>query len=156
MIVADWFRQDPVTCAPSDTVGQVARLMKERGVGSVVVAGEGRPLGIVTDRDIVLGVVAAGRDPAIARVADVMTCNPILARLDEDLLSITERFSENGIRRLPVVDDGGRLVGLISFDDTLRAFALAMRNVGHSVVAQQRDEARARDLEAAGGETGET
>lgn len=156
MIVADWFRQDPVTCDPSDTVGQVARLMKERGVGSVVVAGDGRPLGIVTDRDIVLGVVAAGRDPAIARVADVMTSNPILARLDEDLLSITERFSENGIRRLPVVDDGGRLVGLISFDDTLRAYALAMRNVGHSVVAQQRDEARARDLEATDGETGET
>jgi CBS domain-containing protein len=143
MIVSDWFRPNPVTCDVGETVARAAALMKEHGVGSVVVAAGGKPIGILTDRDIVIGVVAVGRDAGIARVGDVMTANPIVAHLSEDLLTVTERLSENGIRRLPVVDDEGSVVGMISFDDLVHVLSLALRNLGQTVVAEQEDEALA-------------
>ncbi len=104
------------TCPPSATVQQVARLMADRNVGAVPVAEQSRLVGMVTDRDIAIRVVAAGADPRSERIEryvsrDVQTLPPG-ASLDE-ARRLMERHQ---IRRLPVVD-GGRLVGIVSLGD---------------------------------------
>jgi CBS domain-containing protein len=109
-----------VTARPADPVNSVARQMHEHNVGTVVVLdAEGRPIGIVTDRDLALALGA--RD--VARqcpVEKVMTRRVVAVPEDADLLAATKFFRECGVRRLPVVDRDDRVVGLVSLDDLLQ------------------------------------
>lgn len=118
------------TARPDETVLAIADRMKTRNVGTmVVVDAESRPVGIVTDRDLVVRCVAARRDPSLTSVEDVMTRKPTTVTQhgarDISLLLM----KEGGFRRLPVVDDGRRLVGLLSLDDVVRTLAADMARV---------------------------
>jgi CBS domain-containing protein len=85
-------------------------------VGAVVVVQAGRPVGIVTDRDLALRVVAAGRS-GDTPVRDVMSENLVTVRFDAQLDDVALRMREQGVRRVPIVDAAGALVGLVSLDD---------------------------------------
>ncbi len=104
-----------VTADPATTVREVAALMRERNVGSVVLVRDGAPAGIVTDRDLALGVLADGRsaeDQAIDHASrPVVTGVPAM-----DVAAACELLVQHGIRRLPIVDDG-RLTGIVTLDD---------------------------------------
>jgi CBS domain-containing protein len=99
---------------------EAAALMREHHVGSLVVVDEGAqgrvPVGILTDRDIVVRGVAEGLDPSVARVGDVASRTPVAVAPDQDLDEALELMAEHRVRRLPVVDDG-RLVGVVSQAD---------------------------------------
>jgi CBS domain-containing protein len=81
--------------------------------------GESRPVGIITDRDIVMEVLALGRDPLRTEVGEVMNSKLVIASASEDVSTALERMRTHGIRRLPVVDERECLLGVITLDDLL-------------------------------------
>ena len=104
-----------VTAAPVRTVREIAELMRERNVGSVVLVEDGRPVGFVTDRDLALSVIADGRDFG-DHVADHASSPVITAEPGMEVEEAGELMVRHGIRRLVVVD-GGRLTGIVTLDD---------------------------------------
>jgi CBS domain-containing protein len=110
--------RDPASCSASEMVTKVAGLMKQHDVGSVpVVESDKRLVGIVTDRDIVVKVVAAGRNPEQTPVKEAMTANPVSCREDDDLDYALKLMKERQVRRIPIADGSGRLTGIIAQAD---------------------------------------
>jgi CBS domain-containing protein len=112
--------RNPVSARPDDTVASVARLMKENDIGPVPIVDDNsskRLVGIVTDRDLAIKVVAAGRDPQSTPVKEVMTTNVITCRDDDDIETALNAMSTQQLRRIPVVDDGNKLLGIIAQAD---------------------------------------
>ena len=120
MTCRDMMTKDPTCCVPGDTVARVAKLMKTQDVGSLPICESRtsrRLMGIVTDRDLALHIVGEGRDPNHTSVQDVMTRDPITCAAEEDVQSAMNSMQQHQIRRVPVVDAGGQLVGIISQAD---------------------------------------
>jgi CBS domain-containing protein len=115
----DIMTADPATCQPGDTVIQVAQLMRARNVGSVPVVDSPATMalvGIVTDRDLTIKVIAERKNPDETRVREVMTPNPITCTPDDDIAKALETMARYQVRRLPVVERG-RLIGIIAQAD---------------------------------------
>lgn len=116
MIVSDAMTAQVVTARPTDTIKTVANIMKEVDTGAVPVSDNGKVVGLITDRDIVLRVVAEGGDPngpvSAVMSEDVQTC-----REDDNLADAAARMGSQQLRRLVVVNDAGRLVGILSLGD---------------------------------------
>jgi len=115
-------------CSPRTSVLGAARLMRQHHVGDLVVVddpdGDQTPLGIITDRDIVIDVLGRDRDPAQVTVHEVMHHPVVVVDGTEDLTQALERMRVHGVRRIPVMGSGRRLHGIISLDDLLRQLAL--------------------------------
>ena len=106
----------PVTVAATDMVTAAAIAMKEQGVGAVPVLTAGRLTGILTDRDIAIRVLAAGRDPGSVRVGDVCSTETVTVGMDDDVAEAIRLIREHAVRRVPVIDDGVP-VGIVSIGD---------------------------------------
>jgi len=118
MKCSDVMTKNPKACAATDTVEQAAQLMKSEDVGPIPIVGDnGKLEGIITDRDIVLKVVAEGRDAKTTKLADVMTTDLISCTVDGDIEEMLDLMEDNQVRRIPVVDASGRLVGIVSQAD---------------------------------------
>jgi CBS domain-containing protein len=118
------------TARGDETVQAIAERMRQRNVGTIVVVdGEQRVIGIVTDRDLVVRVIAERRDPAEVTVREVMTSDPTTVTRDGARDISLLLMKDGGFRRLPVVDDGRRLVGVLSLDDVVRTLASDMAHV---------------------------
>lgn len=115
--------RDPVVAKLEVTIAAAARLMRRHHVGSVVVVtdsgGMSIPLGVVTDRDIVVEVTATDLDPNTITVGDIMRREIITVRAEEGVLEAMQIMRSNGVRRLPVVNAEGKLLGVVAFDDLL-------------------------------------
>jgi len=112
--------KDPVCCLPDDEVQKAAKLMKDEDVGVIPIIEDEDTrtlLGIVTDRDLALRVVAEGRDIASTRIKDVMTTGAVSCRPDDDLQKALDAMEENQVRRIPVVDNNRKIVGIIAQAD---------------------------------------
>ena len=120
MKVSELMTKQPTTVDPSATLGEVATLMKQEDCGSIPVVEGGRLVGIVTDRDIVVRGVAAGKDPKTQRVSEVMSADPVTIGPDDDVTNAEKKMADRQIRRLPVVE-GGKLVGIIVTAQIARA-----------------------------------
>jgi CBS domain-containing protein len=107
---------DPRSVSSSDTVVDAAREMREGDVGAIIVADNGKVTGILTDRDIVVRVVAEGRDPSSTKVGDVATMDVITLTVDQTVDDAIRIVREHDIRRIPVVQDG-RPAGIVSIGD---------------------------------------
>jgi len=111
---------DPTACEATDTIRSVARTMKQHDVGAIPVVdsrASKRLVGIVTDRDLVVKVVAEDRQVDEATVKEAMTSNPAACRADDDLEQALALMAERQVRRMPVVDSAGRLLGIIAQAD---------------------------------------
>jgi CBS domain-containing protein len=110
---------NPIACCADDPIVRVADTMRKEDIGSlpVVDSGDQHLVGMVTDRDIVVKVVAAGGDIRSATVKDAMTGNPVSVREDDDVNEAVQVMSRRQIRRLPVVDANGKLTGIVSQAD---------------------------------------
>ena len=116
MKVSERMTEEPVAVNTSATAKDVARLMTEKNIGTVLVT-EGDVLkGLVTDRQIATRVVAAGKDPEKTRVIEFMTVDPVTATPDMIICDATEILGENGFRRIPVVENE-KVVGILSAAD---------------------------------------
>jgi CBS domain-containing protein len=127
--------RSPITAGPSATLAEVAKLMEKENVGAVVITDEERPVGITTDRDLALAVCVYGKSPSES-VQDVMTCPVATISVDEGIYNATQKLMEYAVRRLPVVDDSGSLVGLVSLDDLLLLISRELQNVAEGVKAE--------------------
>lgn len=116
-----------VVAEPDTLVLKAAQLMREHHVGALVVvdatSGESRPVGIVTDRDLVLGVMAEGLDPAVFTVGDLMSTDLETIGPQATLADAVSRLGQRGLRRLVVVDEAGRLAGILALEDLLAGLA---------------------------------
>ena len=112
--------KNPVCCLPNDMVAKVAQLMKRKDIGPVpIIENEQtkRLVGIVTDRDLALKIVAEGRDAKSTKAEEVMTRKVVTCRGEDDLQKALDAMSEHQLRRIPVVDNDNRVVGIIAQAD---------------------------------------
>ena len=115
MKISDVMTPNPKTVKPNDDLQVAARIMRDEDAGSVPVVEDGRIIGMVTDRDIVIRAVADGDYDCT--VEDVCSDDVICAKLDMSAADAAELMGEHQIRRLPVVDEDDRLVGIVSLGD---------------------------------------
>ncbi|WP_175828821.1 CBS domain-containing protein [Burkholderia cepacia] len=119
--------RDVATCFATITVAEAARRMRDAHAGDLVVVREQEgcllPVGMVTDRDIVLAVVSPDAEAGALFVGDIMSEPVAIANGDDDVWLLAKRMRQLGVRRLPVVGDDGELVGIVALDDLLRAAA---------------------------------
>jgi CBS domain-containing protein len=139
---------DVACCTRDITVTAAARLMREHHTGDLVVIDnadeEREPVGIVTDRDIVVEVIAQERDPNKTTVGDIMSTRLVIASESEDASQALQRMVAHGVRRIPVVDDEQYVQGIVTLDDMLRVHAEAANSLAQVVSKGQTHEQRAR------------
>jgi CBS domain-containing protein len=133
MTLAECCSKDVVMASPDSSVVEAARLMEERNVGSIIVTEEERPVGIITDRDIALRVIAQGKRPEETTIRDVMTPDPVTLNGNMEIFEAIEYVTREGIRRLPIVEADGRLVGIITLDDVIGILGKEMSNVSEAI-----------------------
>jgi CBS domain-containing protein len=120
MKCVDVMTKDPACCVPTDSAARVAKIMKIEDVGSIPVCESRKSrklVGIVTDRDLALYVVAQERDPSSTLVQEVMTREPIACNPDDDVEKVLDAMQSHRIRRIPVIDRNGQLIGIIAQAD---------------------------------------
>jgi CBS domain-containing protein len=114
--IRDVMTSNPTTCEPQASVVDAAKVMAQEDVGSIPIVEGDRLVGVVTDRDIVIRVVAEGRDPQSVTVGDVASRDLVTGSPDDGLDRALELMAENQVRRLPVVG-GDKLVGIVAQRD---------------------------------------
>jgi CBS domain-containing protein len=115
--VAEVMTRDVRSMTPQDTVVRAAQAMDEMNVGVIPVCEGEKLVGMVTDRDIVVRGVAQDGDPRSLKLADVMSTNVRCAHEDEDIDEVLSQMAETQIRRMPVVDQNEKLIGIVSLGD---------------------------------------
>jgi CBS domain-containing protein len=138
MKISDLCRRDVVTAPATTSLIELARMMRKGHVGSVLIVGEGdagkrKLAGIVTDRDIVIEVLAMGLNPFAVTAGDIMTASPAVARPGDDALWALKIMRDRGVRRRPVVDESGDLVGLLAFDDLMQHLANLLGDISQVI-----------------------
>lgn len=125
------------TVRPAETVREAARRMCRHEVGALVVTDEpdGTPLGIITDRDIVW-MIAEGLDPAVAVVGSLLQLPLHTVRVSDGLAAAARAMRTHGVRRLPILDETGRLAGLVSLDDLLGVLGREVADLAAAVDAE--------------------
>jgi len=123
MLVKDVMTTSPVCCRPSDRIERVAELMSERDCGVVPVCADAKLVGVITDRDITCRAVATGRKPADCPVSEVMTKAVFAVHQDDDVEAAIELMKARQVRRLPVLDDEEKVVGIVAPSDLAPMFA---------------------------------
>ena len=144
MPIGEVCNREVVIVQPGETVLEAAQIMRRHHVGDVVVVEErgGRrvPVGIVTDRDLVLEVMAPQIDPATITVRDILTTDLVTIKKDAGLFEAIEYMHAKGVRRLPVVDDNGGLIGILTLDDLIELLADEMTALARLVKHEQKKE----------------
>jgi CBS domain-containing protein len=146
MTAGEYCNREVIITGPESTVNEAARLMRQHHVGTLVVVERmgtlNRPLGIVTDRDLVIEVLAQELSVDSVTVSDVMSPAPVQAAETETLLNTIALMQSRGVRRIIVVDEAGSLQGLISADDVIELIAEAMDNLTRVVRRELSNEQR--------------
>ena len=148
MRVADVCTPLTVHIDPMASVRDAARLMRERHVGAVVVVDKRNqrcvPIGVVTDRDIAISVVAAGIDPDAVTVRDVMSQPVAICTADQDIFEAIQTMRSHGVRRLPMLNESGDFAGFVAADDVYDALAKEFRSLSEVFLREQAHEIEAR------------
>ena len=127
-----------VTVSPDATVEEAARSMRTKNVGAVVVVRDSRPAGILTDRDVAVGVVGRARNPTLVKVGEVMRKNPTVIPEHAGILDAARLLGRKGVRRLPVVNTRSELTGIISLDDILVLLTSEMGHIASALSQEMR------------------
>jgi CBS domain-containing protein len=137
--------RDVTTVASGATVAEASTLMRQKHIGALVIVDSGgKPVGMLTDRDIVIEVVATGLAPEAVKVSEIVQRQLVPVSAEATLAEAVRLMSVNGVRRMPVVDAGGRLVGIISLDDVLRHLVGPLVAVADLAARERRYESVAR------------
>jgi len=133
MNVADCCNRAVATISPDQTVQTAAEVMRRHHVGDLVVAegelGRQTPLGVITDRDLVVEVMAAELTPRDLLVKDILTEELLVVQEDKNLLDVLDLMRARGVRRVPVINDHNLLVGILAMDDVLELSARMLENM---------------------------
>lgn len=148
MSIGELCNRNVVIVDRTESVREAARLMREHHVGDVVVveetAGGKKPVGILTDRDIVIEMVAEGVDLDAISVGDAMSSELLILAESDELADTTAKMRARGVRRAPVVDNAGLLVGILTLDDILEVVAGELADLVRLTVREQHHEREVR------------
>lgn len=146
MLVGNVCKTEVITITADQSVAAAARLMREKHVGLLVIVEAGevkpdlKPVGVLTDRDIVTAVVAREADARALKVGDIMTRHPVLAGESHYVEGTLRVMREAGVRRAPVVGSRGELTGILSLDDVITGFASQLSDVAGAFLNEQTHE----------------
>ena len=129
---------DPETAARETTVTELSQRMLDEELGDLIIVEGDEPVGIVTDRDIALAV-ARYDDLSELTAANIMTEDPITIHEDATAVDLPSRMAEGGVRRIPVVDDDGNLVGIATLDDVVATTGEMLKDVATVIEGQSRE-----------------
>lgn len=149
MPIGEICNREVVFSYPNHTVREAALLMREYHVGDLVVVeenGKRKPVGIVTDRDIAISIVALGLDPDVIRVGDIMGPELVTVRENQGVFETIQQMRLKGVRRLPIVGEEGALVGIVAVDDLVALFADELSELSKAIVREQMVEVKTRKL----------
>jgi len=149
MSIGEFCNREVVYALRDTTVMEAAALMRSHHVGSLVVVdvvggGKRKPVGIVTDRDIIVEVTATGLDPKTMTTGDIMSSQLAMVHEEDTVEQTMEMMRFKGVRRLPVVDRDGGLAGIITIDDLLELVAENLIELTRIISREQAEEARGR------------
>jgi CBS domain-containing protein len=142
MPIGDVCSREVLVATPETTVTEAARLMRQHHVGDLVVVERGSfvPTGIVTDRDLVLSVIATGLDPTIFTIGDLVTDKLVTVREDLGVFECIQKMRTKGVRRMPVMDAQDKLVGIVSVDDLVQLLGQELSELGRLISREQAKE----------------
>jgi CBS domain-containing protein len=148
MPIGEICNRDVVIVKSSDTIQEAAKLMRQHHVGDVVVVEERGgvrvPVGIVTDRDLVVEILATELDPGVITVGDIMERELVTVKESTGIFEAIQYMRSKAVRRLPIVDESGALLGILSLDDLLELLSEELLGIAKLVKHQQRKEATRR------------
>jgi CBS domain-containing protein len=148
MPIGEICNREVVIAKKDETAVQAAKLMRTYHVGDLVVVdertGKRIPVGIVTDRDIVVELVGREVDPRQFSVGDIMSRELVTAREEDGIFETIQRMRMHGVRRVPVVDSAGALVGIVSIDDLFALLAEEMAELVKAISHEQAKESQSR------------
>lgn len=148
MAMNDICNPDVITLERNSTISQAAKLMRQHHVGAVVVVemknGRRSPIGVVTDRDIVVELVATELDPDVITVGDIMAHTLVSINEKSGLFEAIRLMADKGVRRLPVTDEKGGLAGIVALDDMLLLLTKELSALSKLVEREQKSEAKKR------------
>lgn len=148
MKIGEFCNRDVIIINGDESVKSAAELMRKHHVGDVVLVeenqGQQTPVGIVTDRDLVIEVIAVGLDTTVLTVQDIVTRSLLTVKEDDNVFDCLELMKIKGVRRLPVVDADKSLIGIITMDDITALLAGMLYNVVSVIDRQQKNELKQR------------
>jgi CBS domain-containing protein len=148
MLLKDVCTPDVISCTADCSALHAARLMRQHHVGDVVVVENAEtdpsPIGVVTDRDIVIEVLGRELDPARVTLRQIMRTPAVIASTGEDVAVAIERMKAHGVRRIPVVDQSSKLAGVLCLDDLLQRLAADATTLVEVITREQDRERRTR------------
>ncbi|HYE37457.1 CBS domain-containing protein [Methylocaldum sp.] len=148
MSVGQFCNRDTVIVRKENSIVEAAKLMREFHVGSIVVVedidGGAKPVGILTDRDLAIEILAAELDPNSVTVGDVMSYDLTIAREEDGLWETVQRMRTKGVRRIPIVNQQGLLAGILSSDDLLEILAGELTELVKIIGKEQEREQKTR------------
>ena len=148
MLLKEICTPDTVFCAADRTALHAACLMRQHHVGDVILVedteSDPSPIGVVTDRDIVVEVLGKELDPARVTLRLIMRTPVVIASMSEEVVQAVERMKSHGVRRIPVVDETSKLIGVLSLDDLLKQLAADAASLAEVVTREQDREHRTR------------
>jgi len=146
MPIGDVCIREVVTASRGTTIQEACGLMRHHHVGNVVVIedyeGASRPVGIITDRDIVVSVIALGLTPNVFSLGDLLSHPLVSAQQDQGIFECIRHMRMSGVRRMPIVDHSGGLVGIVSVDDLIQLLAEEMGELAQLISKEQAQEAQ--------------
>ncbi|MBK7352625.1 MAG: CBS domain-containing protein [Nitrosomonas sp.] len=148
MSIGEICNRKVVVMQREETIAEAAKLMRDQHVGSVLIVNEqdGKrvPIGIVTDRDLVVEVIAPELDPDAITVGDIMMTSFVVVKEDTGVSEAIQYMRAKGVRRLPVVDAEAKLLGIVTLDDLLILLAEELDTLAKLVAQEQQNEVVAR------------
>jgi signal-transduction protein with cAMP-binding, CBS, and nucleotidyltransferase domain len=126
-----------ISCQPDSSIKKVAEMMDEENVGAVLVVEDGEPRGIITDRDIVVRCVVNGMDCMKGTAKEIMTEPVECVGVRDGIFDVVETMKDKKVRRIPVVDDDGKAVGLISFGDVFQLLSKEIEDLAAPTVPEK-------------------
>jgi CBS domain-containing protein len=150
MLVGDYCNRDVVTIGKNESIRNAAKLMRKHHVGDVLVVesknGTRIPIGMLTDRDIVVEVIADDVDMDDLWVEDIMSFRLVTSNEKDDLMKTIKRMRINGVRRIPIVNQAGGLVGILSIDDILDVITEQLMDLDQ-IIAKENSNEREKRIE---------
>lgn len=144
MPIGEICNREVVIVQPADSALDAAKLMRQNHVGDVLVVedrgGKRVPVGIVTDRDLIMEIIAPELDPEVITVGDIMALEFSTVKESTGVFETIQHMRNRAVRRLPVVDDGGALVGIVTLDDLLVLLAEELNALARLVAREQQKE----------------
>jgi CBS domain-containing protein len=149
MSVGNFCNREVVIARRDESIQDLARLMRRHHVGSILVCeeshGKNKPVGIVTDRDLVVEVMAHAVRKSDVTAGDIMSYELLTAREQDGLWEVMQRMRARGVRRVPVIDKDGDLIGIITADDIIALLSSELEDFAKIITREQRREREVRD-----------